>query len=191
MLEHVEKLGVERSWNKARNADLILFLVDAAAVDRAGGKLSAGEAAIAAELRSLSAPVIPIGTKLDLIKDTTGELLKRTTEAIAEAAGSTPLLISSTTSEGISGLTALLSERISNLAGGSGEVMVCNHRHFEALLAAKNSVGQALEGLKTGIAAELVSLDIRSGLSALNEIIGVTQTEDILGRIFSKFCIGK
>jgi tRNA modification GTPase len=56
---------------------------------------------------------------------------------------------------------------------------------------ARESLGQALESIAAGMAAELVAIDIRGAADALGEITGAITTDEILERIFSEFCIGK
>jgi tRNA modification GTPase len=70
-------------------------------------------------------------------------------------------------------------------------VAVTNVRHRDALRRAGESLGQALESVQWGAAAELVSIDVRAAADALGEITGAITTDEILGRIFSEFCIGK
>lgn len=71
------------------------------------------------------------------------------------------------------------------------EVIVTNVRHQESLLKAIASCRQVIDGLKTGVSPEFLSMDMRQCLSELGKIIGTNITEDILSAIFSKFCIGK
>ena len=54
-----------------------------------------------------------------------------------------------------------------------------------------NSANLAITGLKTGLTAELVSIDIKEAVGCLGEILGISTGEDILGEIFRRFCIGK
>jgi tRNA modification GTPase len=79
--------------------------------------------------------------------------------------------------------------RIGNQADAS--TIVTNERQRECLSRAAHFLDAAIQGLTEDRAEELVSIDIRSALAALEEIVGKTYTEDILGRIFAKFCIGK
>jgi tRNA modification GTPase len=69
--------------------------------------------------------------------------------------------------------------------------VVSNARHFEALQNSRNNLERVLDGLKTGISADLIALDIRRALHNLGEITGDISTDDLLENIFSKFCIGK
>jgi len=69
--------------------------------------------------------------------------------------------------------------------------IVSNVRHFEALSKAEESLGEVLNGLASGITADFVAMDIRRALQFLGEITGEISTDDLLGNIFGKFCIGK
>jgi tRNA modification GTPase len=80
------------------------------------------------------------------------------------------------------------------LSGGfeaAESVTVTNVRHRDALCRAAESLGQALESVQAEMAGELVSIDVRAAADALGEITGIITTDEILGRIFSEFCIGK
>jgi tRNA modification GTPase len=69
--------------------------------------------------------------------------------------------------------------------------VVSNLRHFEALQQASNALEQVLQAINLQMSGELLSLDIRKAIFHLGEITGEITTEDLLGNIFSKFCIGK
>lgn len=75
--------------------------------------------------------------------------------------------------------------------GETGEV-VTNERHRECLMRASSALERCIGGVQSGgIPISILASDIKEALNALDEIVGKTYTEDILGRIFSKFCIGK
>jgi tRNA modification GTPase len=78
-----------------------------------------------------------------------------------------------------------------NQDSNKGSVLICTARHRESLANCLESVSRAIALVQDAQPAELVAFDIRQGLGAISEIVGVSPTEDILGRIFSKFCIGK
>ena len=69
--------------------------------------------------------------------------------------------------------------------------VVSNTRHYEALQKAYESLDDVLKGLDTGVTSDFVAMDIRRALAFLGEITGEISTEDLLGNIFSRFCIGK
>jgi tRNA modification GTPase len=90
------------------------------------------------------------------------------------------------------GIASLL-ERLDELAfGGSGAVgsqLALNARHVGEIEAARQALGAARDHLDDG--AEIVALDLREALDALGCILGAVTPDDVLGRIFSRFCIGK
>ena len=72
-----------------------------------------------------------------------------------------------------------------------GEVMVTNARHYQALTRAGESIARAIDGINMGISGDFIAQDVRETLHHLGEITGTITTHDILGEIFSRFCIGK
>ena len=69
--------------------------------------------------------------------------------------------------------------------------IVSNSRHYTALQTATESLDSVMNGLSIGITGDFLAMDIRHALNALGEITGEISTDDLLGNIFSKFCIGK
>jgi tRNA modification GTPase len=71
------------------------------------------------------------------------------------------------------------------------ELLITNVRHKEALCNAIDSCQAVVEGLRTNVSPEFITMDMRAVLKSLGSIIGKDITEDILSAIFAKFCIGK
>jgi len=69
--------------------------------------------------------------------------------------------------------------------------IVTNSRHFEALRGADESLQAVLTGMESGITSDFIAMDIRRALQHLGEITGEVSTDDLLGNIFGRFCIGK
>ncbi len=69
--------------------------------------------------------------------------------------------------------------------------VVSNVRHYEALRKASESLDDVLHAMDSGITSDFVAMDIRRALAFLGEITGEISTDDLLGNIFGKFCIGK
>jgi len=74
---------------------------------------------------------------------------------------------------------------------GEDDVIVTNLRHYESLNSALSAIRRVKEGIETGITHDFLSQDIRECMFYLGEITGQITTEELLGNIFSKFCIGK
>lgn len=84
-------------------------------------------------------------------------------------------------------LVRMAKEQLGDMSG----LLISNARHYEALLRAEEAVARVREGLESGLSGELVSMDLQDCLTALGEITGQVTTDEVLGNIFSKFCIGK
>jgi tRNA modification GTPase len=113
-------------------------------------------------------------------------------ESDAALADHSSYSISAKTGLGVETVKSALRAQL--LSGGfeaAEGVTVTNVRHRDALRRAGESLDQALESVQWGAAGELVSIDVRAAADALGEITGAITTDEILGRIFSEFCIGK
>jgi tRNA modification GTPase len=73
----------------------------------------------------------------------------------------------------------------------SNSVLVTNLRHFEALQNAHSALSRVAEGLETTLPTDLLTQDLREALHHLGTITGTITTDEVLGEIFSNFCIGK
>ncbi|HUF60877.1 MAG TPA: tRNA uridine-5-carboxymethylaminomethyl(34) synthesis GTPase MnmE [Verrucomicrobiales bacterium] len=94
--------------------------------------------------------------------------------------------------EGIGALQAALHQHLlSGDVPGAGLLLAINARHQHCLQRASRALDSALEGMRQGLAWELIALECREALEALGEVTGKTDIEEILGEIFAKFCIGK
>jgi len=103
-----------------------------------------------------------------------------------------PLAISCTTGAGIDALVDALAARVrTEPAAGRDSLAAVNARHQACLFRAETALADAAARLAAGEAPEFVALDLRTALDAAGEVVGVVDTDDILGRIFGSFCIGK
>ncbi|MBW1801237.1 MAG: tRNA uridine-5-carboxymethylaminomethyl(34) synthesis GTPase MnmE, partial [Deltaproteobacteria bacterium] len=100
--------------------------------------------------------------------------------------------ISALTGEGIEGLRHAIRDRILMDQNDPGvPEVVPNLRHKEALTEASRCFKQAALNTRGGAPLEIIAMDLSSGLDALSELVGETSTDDVLEKIFSRFCIGK
>ena len=98
--------------------------------------------------------------------------------------------ITASETEGIEEIKDLLVSSYS-IKESAGSLVVTNARHFEALVNSKESLKALKNGLNVDIPADLLAIDIRATLHHLGTITGAVHADDILGHIFSHFCIGK
>jgi tRNA modification GTPase len=173
-LDHVEKIGIERAWGQIESADAVLFLHDLTRVDDAD--YAAGDAAIAEKLPK-AVPVIEVWNKVDL--------------AALQWGHASAVSLSAKTGEGLDALRAKLLAAAGWQSAPEG-VYIARERHLQALFRVQTHLGEASAHLATkSQALELLAEELRLAQNALNEITGEFSSDDLLGVIFSSFCIGK
>jgi tRNA modification GTPase len=175
--DHVEMIGIARAWGQIESADAVLFLHDLTRASQA--EYAAGDAAIAqtlAEKLPKMVPVIDVWNKADLAS------------APAPAAA---MRLSAKTGAGLDGLRAKLLEVAGWQAAPEG-VYIARERHVQALRRVDEHLVQAAAHLAAQAQAlDLLAEELRLAQNALNEITGEFTSDDLLGVIFSSFCIGK
>lgn len=166
----LESMGMARTRQNLRRADLILLLLDASQ------GLTAEDESILADLPT-GIPRLLVFNKSDLLQGRTLELPKHERS----------ICISALTGSGLEELRGMLLEMVGWRAQESGAFMA-RERHLHALQRAQNHLRQAQEILTS---AELFAEELRLAQHALSEITGEFTPDDLLGEIFSRFCIGK
>ncbi|MEY3200483.1 MAG: GTPase [Pseudomonadota bacterium] len=169
--DRVERLGIERTWKEVEQADVVVLLRDSR--DRHHPE----DERIAAQLPG-GIPRVVVWNKIDLVKITPG----RSEGEVVEIA------LSAKTGAGMDLLVAELL-RIAGWQQGAGEsVVLARERHLQALATAAEHVAEAG---RCGWQLELLAEELRLAQRALSEITGEFTPDDLLGQIFSRFCIGK
>ena len=169
----VEKLGIERSYKKAAEASVVLLLGDASVI--AEGALQT-EANMLRKKIGEGPVVVPVLNKCDVP---------------GAQAGKKTLSIAARSGKGLDVLKDALVEHVHTLRNGPGDIVVTNARHVDALRKARASLVEAKKAIDLGISGELLAIDLRRAQHHLGEITGRITTEDLLGSIFGRFCIGK
>lgn len=162
----IEKSGMERTMSAWQSADLVLLVADASCEP------------IPLPDVDVDVPQLLILNKCDLPEDPAW-------------AGLDALRISCTTGQGMEALAAAITRLF--LTGGvePDTLAAINTRHRYALQQTLDSLAVVREGLQSGAATELLSIDLRAALDSLSSITGRVDTEDIITRVFSTFCLGK
>jgi tRNA modification GTPase len=172
----IEAIGVERSYAQMKKADLILYLIDTSQ----GEKES--QLAEMQKARNLGIPLIPILNKSDLIDE-------KQKLRWSDIRGS--VWLSARDLEQVENLKKILIEQVNLPEFQAGDTIVTNSRHYQSLQLADDSLVRANEAIEAGISGDLLAMDIRQALHHLGEITGEISNEEVLGSIFSRFCIGK
>lgn len=176
--DEVERIGIDRAWAEINQADRILLLLDSSADAEGQGQ------ALAQELRER----LPPGTPLTLVRnkiDVSGE-----GPGLDESQAVPVVRLSAKTSAGLDSLRDHLKASMgyqSSLEGG----FLARRRHLDALDRARDAVLAGQDQLAHHGAGELLAEDLRQAQDALGEITGAMTADDLLGHIFSSFCIGK
>ena len=171
----IEQEGIKRTRAAQDEADLLLVVVDGSV------PLTSDDWQLLSTVRDRKHVVVVNKADLTMAMEAGIALVDHPTYAVSAKTGL-----------GIETVKAALRTQL--VSGGfdtTESVMVTNVRHRDALRRAGESLSQALESVQCGMAGELVSIDVRAAADALGEITGAITTDEILGRIFSQFCIGK
>ena len=178
----VERIGIARAWDEITQADAVLFLHDLTRLD--APEYIAADALIASTLvQKLSerAPVIDVWNKTDAAAR----------PAPAATAGRAAVQLSARTGQGLDALRRELL-RVAGWQSAAEGVYIARARHIEALRAVDAHLMEAAAQLEsTGPALDLLAEELRLAQNALNAITGEFTSDDLLGVIFSSFCIGK
>ena len=201
--EIVEKIGIERTFQKISEASIILGMVD-----------------LTRDFESTCETIREIVEKVDFTSQKLLFLLNKTDicevnknvsiinyivslldnkgissaliESTSEIADQTPIIaISAKTGTGINILRSVLAASQRNLLADSDTTLVTNQRHVQALTDSRTSLLRVQDGLAFGLPTDLASQDIREAIYHLGSIVGEISADEVLGNIFKNFCIGK
>ncbi|MFA5631938.1 MAG: tRNA uridine-5-carboxymethylaminomethyl(34) synthesis GTPase MnmE [Porticoccaceae bacterium] len=174
----VEQEGIRRAWLEIEKADRILFLADATEGTHIG-------------VREIWPAFFERFPERDNVTLVFNKIDRLDQPPVGFGGGDVPkLLISAKTGEGLDVLREHLKDCMGFENTGEGSFMA-RRRHLDTLHRAKEKLAQAQHQLREARAGELVAEDLRLAQRELGEITGEFTTDDLLGRIFSSFCIGK
>jgi tRNA modification GTPase len=175
--DEIEAIGVEKSKEKMRNADLVLYLFDSTT------ETNSTLAEVVEELRQTAKQWLLVGNKVD---EQAVLESKQAYFGIEEA-----IYISAKEDKGLNAIRAALVDKVTHGAINTEQTIVTNARHFQALEKVALSIVAIQRGIDQQLPGDLLAIDIRQCLHYLGEITGQISNEDQLDFIFSKFCIGK
>ena len=178
----IENMGIERSFQKMNEAQIVLWVIDATA---ALAEVDRFVPMIAEHCHDKQ--LIAVVNKTDVADG--GPVVEALQGRLPEGAAVLP--ISAKSRADVERLEQLIVEKAMLPEMDNEALIVTNARHYEALVRAGEAIARALEGLRAGVSGDFVSQDIRECMHYLGEITGEISTDDILGEIFSHFCIGK
>jgi tRNA modification GTPase len=190
--ETIELIGIERTYEKIRKASVVMLMLDSEKEDSFRESIMK-----IADSPAFSDQILFIlVNKTDSIEGGKAEMdrLCSVAHSLSLESGLNPYVVMGISAKSDKGLKELKKALVSgqNLNfSGSDDLLVSNVRHHQALLLALEALNRVEDGMDNSIPTDLLTQDIRDALFHLGEIVGEINTEEILGNIFSKFCIGK
>ncbi len=176
--DEVERIGIERAWKEIEQADRVLFMVDGTTTSATDPK----------EIWPDFVDRLPDNIGITVIRnkvDQTHEDL-----GICHVSNPTLIRLSAKTGQGIEDLKTHLKDCMGFQGGQEGSFMA-RRRHLDALERAAQHLDIGQQQLEGYMAGEILAEELRLAQQHLNEITGEFSSDDLLGRIFSSFCIGK
>lgn len=178
----IENLGIQRSFSAIEKAQIVLWMIDSTQL---------GE-----PIKSLADRIVPntegkqlflLFNKVDKLSDAERAQL----DGLFADVDARRFYISAKFDQGMDAVRDALVEASHVAEIEEGDVVVTNMRHYEALVKAHAAILKVQEGMATGLSGEFLSMDLHDCLDALGSIVGQISSDEVLGEIFSKFCIGK
>lgn len=178
----IEEIGIQRTLSAARRAEIVLYV---SALDELSNEPQQGV---------LSTPFDePHGLLHEMGLDDIEEKLVRVYNKADLLPPNAPLPHDGICISALSGNLSELKQAIVKAAGVEQQsgTIISQARHYDALVRAHEAIQRVMQGLNSGISGEFLSMDLQDCLHALGEITGQISNDEVLGNIFSKFCIGK
>ena len=181
-IDVIESMGIERTYQKIEQASIVIWMIDlTTSID----KIESLASLITPKLQDKN--LILLFNKADLLSVDQQEEFNSILPELEAAR----LFISAKQHHNTNELQELLVNTAAIPSIGEDDVIVTNMRHYEALKKALEAILRVKEGIEMDITHDFLAQDIRECMFYLSEITGQISTDEILGNIFSKFCIGK
>lgn len=183
-VDEIEAIGVKKAKEKVENANILVYLADAATEN------FSDDIEMIKSLQREDLKLIICATKIDEVSPATYEKVEYIfRNEISQEFDF--IKISAIENQNIQDLKNELSSYVEQLKSAENNVVITNQRHFEALHKSLDAVHKVKEAVTFQISTELLAYELRNALEHLGEISGEVTNDEVLGNIFSKFCIGK
>ncbi len=174
----VENLGIERSFKKAGEASVVLYLLD---------ERNTNPEETLNELNAFKNSYIQAHQEFIVVVNKL-DLTDRNFDFLSEF---NPIFIAAKNQTNLDRLLDRISKVAAQFSEQQNDVLISNARHFDALNRAYEDLMRVKEGMDTQLPTDLIAMDIRQIIRHIGSITGTVDIEEVLGSIFSKFCIGK
>ncbi len=177
----IENIGIEKTFEKIEQASIVLWLIDATL------PYSPEELKNDILSRCKNKQVIVLLNKCDLLNKEEQDSIVKSLQALTLPVH----CISAKAAQNINELEELLTQAAALPEISSGDIIVTNARHYEALCQAHDAITRVIEGLQLNLSGDFISQDLRETIYHLSDIVGEVSTDSVLQNIFKHFCIGK
>jgi tRNA modification GTPase len=182
--DEIESIGVARAKSKIDSSRILIYLFDRSDIT---------ENELLKEVKSYlreDLQVYLVENKIDLLNNSNTDTYKDNIKSLINEENVTFYRISALDSSLVSGLKELISKNLK--LSSQSNIIITNSRHLEALNNSLKAIESVNKGLKEGLSGDLLSIDLNDAIINISIITGkIDIDQDILGSIFSKFCIGK
>jgi len=182
--DEIESIGVARAKSKIDSSRILIYLFDRSDIT---------ENELIKEVKSYlrdDLQVYLVENKIDLLNNSNTDTYKDNIKYLINKNSISFYRISALDSDLVSGLKELISKNLK--ISSQSNIIITNSRHLEALNNSLKAIGSVNKGLKEGLSGDLLSIDLNEAIINISIITGkIDIDQDILGSIFSKFCIGK
>ena len=182
--DEIESIGVARAKSKIDSSRILIYLFDRSDIT---------EKVLIKEVKSYlreDLQVYLVENKIDLLNNSTTDTYKDNIKSLINENSVSFYRISALDSDLVSGLKELISKNLKQ--SSQSNIIITNSRHLEALNNSLKAIESVNKGLKEGLSGDLLSIDLNEAIINISIITGkIDIDQDILGSIFSKFCIGK
>ncbi len=175
--DHIEAIGVQKTFEKIQQSAILVYIFDIEMFSPFEVKQDVDQ------LEKQGVPMLIIANKTDKTQKDHLDYQAISTQPIRFISAKNP----NAAKEVEQALYDIVLSKNINLES----TIITNARHYDALQKASDNLSDVLKGIASGIPSDLVALDIRQALHHLGEITGDISTDDLLGNVFGKFCIGK
>jgi len=179
--DEVESIGIKKTFKKIADSQVVLFMIDSS---KSFDDILSSQVSYVHEIseKNPKIQIIIVYNKVDLIDNFDFNEAFKNFEYVK---------LSAKTGNGIDILKKKITCLVQTGKIKNNDTIITNARHYEALLKANDCINNVKDGLKNEISSDLLAIDIRQAIYHFGQITGEISSDDLLGNIFSKFCIGK
>ncbi len=184
--DKVESIGIEKTFEKINQAQVVILLLNAEEVLSKATK-------VVNEINQIvnQHPLKPLIVVINKVDQLSGEQKDHILASLNNSNHATPIFISAKQKQGIEQLTDKLLGFVNDGSLRNDETIVTNSRHYDSLIKSLEEIQNVQAGMQSNLSGDLLAIDLREALFHLGSITGEVTNDELLGNIFSSFCIGK